>query len=77
MKKKLIIEKCSECKHIIKGHKWRHSGDVTYYVRTWKCSLENKEIDTDEILYKFETFDKDFMKRIPYDIPEWCKLEDE
>lgn len=76
--KKLPIKKCSECKHVVKGHRWKHSDGSVYYVKTWKCSLENIEICIDEIIYEFENFNaKNFIKDITCDIPKWCPLEDE
>lgn len=76
MKKKLIIGKCNECKHVAKLHRWRHDNDSVYYVKVWSCLREGKEIDTDEILYNFEKFPETGPKRdILLDIPEWCQLE--
>lgn len=84
MKKKLILEKCDDCKHMSKGYNWIYKDGETFLIVGWLCSkkhrmIEEREIHGDEIIFcdfNKEEFERD-IQNIFHDIPEWCQLEDE
>lgn len=83
--KKLILDRCNNCKHIHKGYYWNYEPKdySLWLVVVWTCSKKmktirdervsaNKVITTD---FNKQEFERGIVSEIQ--IPGWCPLEDE
>jgi hypothetical protein len=77
LSKKIVIDKCSDCKYVKTTCEWTTAGEATFYMKKWVCSLNNKDIELSYTEYFFRPLkDGEVPKKTSECIPEWCELED-
>lgn len=83
--KRLILDKCNDCKHVHKGYYWNydHRDYSLWLVIVWTCSkmmktIKNGRVPAQKVIttnFNRQEFEREVISEIQ--IPGWCPLKDD